>query len=108
MDAAEDEDPAALGGEGFDDGLDLAEGVAGMQLPFQIAFGLQQFQVRDGFEADDLVAAGVVDDEVAGDGEEVGATGGDGLPSFGGIGPGQHLRDHVVQILRRGKDPPQP
>lgn len=100
MDSTKDKYPPALRWQRFDDGFDLAEGFAGVQLCFGIIFALQQFQVRDRFEAHHLVAAGGVDHEVSGDGEEIGATCRHIFPVFCGIGPRHDFGDHVVQFMR--------
>jgi hypothetical protein len=99
VDAAEEENPAALAGKRIDDPLQLPQGVAGNQLGFGIAVGLQQVKVGNALKADDLVAAGIVDDQVAGDGEEKGAAGQDIFPAIGRIGAGQNLRHHIIQFV---------
>lgn len=75
-----------------------------MKLRFDIVVAAKEFQIGDGFEADDLVPAGRVDHEVAGNGEEIGAPGGDVFPVFRGIGPRHNFRHHVLQLMRAGQD----
>lgn len=99
MDSAEQEHPAALAGQGVHDALKLPEGVAGDELGFAIAVRLEQLHVGYGLEADDLVAAGIIDDEVAGNGEEKGTSGRDILPTISGIGTSEALRHHVLQLM---------
>jgi len=106
VDTAKNEDSAALCRKRIDDCFDLAQGFAGVELCFHIIFALQQLQVGNGFETDHLVAAGCVDHQIAGDGEEIGPARGDIFPIFGGIGAGKNLRDHVFQFLIGGKYPP--
>lgn len=100
VNAAKNEDAAALGRQRIDDRLDLAKCFARMQLRFDIIVALQQLRVGDRFKAHHLVAAGGVDDEIAGNGEEIGAAGGDVFPVLRRIGAGQNLRDHIVQLMR--------
>lgn len=107
LDAAEDEDPAALGGERLDDRLDLPQRLAGMQLRFHIVLATQQLQIGDRFETHHLVAAGGVDHEVSGDGEQIGPTRRHILPIFRGIGAGHNFGDHVVQLVGGGQDAPE-
>ncbi len=99
VNATKDEDAAALGGQRLDDGFDLTQRFAGVQLGLDIIFAAQQFQIGDGFETDHLVTAGGVDDEVAGDSEEIGATGGHIFPIIRGIGAGHDLCDHIFQFM---------
>ncbi|SEK05859.1 hypothetical protein SAMN05518849_13913 [Sphingobium sp. AP50] len=100
VDAAKNEDTAALGGQRLDDRLDLTQRFAGMQLGFDIILATQQFQVGDGFEAHHLVAARGVDHQVACDGEQIGSTRRHIFPVFRGIGASQYLGDHVFQFMR--------
>lgn len=104
MDAAKNKDAAALNRKRIDNRLHLTQGFARVELRFGIAFALQQFKVGDRFEADHLVAAGGVDHQVAGDGEQIGAAGGDVGPVFGGVGAGQNLCDHVLQFMPGGQN----
>lgn len=108
MDAAENEDPAALCRKRIDDRFHLSQRFAGVKLGLHVIFALQQFQIGDGFETDHLVPAGGVDHQVAGYGKEIGPARSDIFPIFSGIGAGQNLRDHVFQFLIGRKDPPQP
>ncbi len=107
MHAAKDEDPAALHRKRIDDGLDLAQRLAGMKLGFDIMLALKQFQVGDCLETDDFVAAGGVDNQIARDGEQIGAAGGHILPVFRGIGAGQNLRHHILKLMGRRQDAPE-
>ncbi len=104
MDAPKNEDTAALGRQRLDDCLDLTQRFAGVELGFDIVLAAQQFEVCNRFEAHHLVAAGGVDDEVAGDGEKIGPAGGDIFPVFGGVGAGQNLCDHILQLMIGGQD----
>ena len=104
MDAAENEHAATLGWQRLDDGFDLPQRFTGMKLGFNAVVAAQQFQVRDGFKADDLVASRRVDDEVAGDREQIGAACRHIFPIFGGIGPGHDFRAHVIQFVGGWKD----
>ncbi len=104
MDATEDEDAAALRGKRLDDRFDLAERFAGVELGFDAVFAAEQFEVGDGFETDHLVAAGGVDHEVAGDGEEIGSSRRHILPIFRGIGAGQDFRDHILKLVGGRED----
>ena len=108
MDTAQDKYPPALRRKRFDDSFDLPQGLAGMKLSLDTVFGLQQFQVSDRFEADHLVAAGIVDDQIAGDREQIGAACRHIVPIFRGIGTGHDLGDHVVKFQEGGQDPPKP
>lgn len=108
MDAAKNEDAAALRGQRLDDRLDLAQRFAGVELGLDIILAAQQFEVCYRLEAHHLVAAGGVDDEVAGDREEVGPAGGHIFPVIRGIGAGHDLGDHVVQFVGRRKYPAKP
>lgn len=101
MDAPQNEYAATLGWQRLDDGFHLSQCLAGMKLGLDIIFAAQQFQIGDGFETDHLVAAGGVDDEVAGDGEQIGAARRHILPIFRGIGAGQYFRDHILQLMGR-------
>lgn len=76
-----------------------------MQLGLDIIFPTQQFQIGDRLETDYLVAARCIDDEVAGDREEIGAAGRDIFPVFGGVGPRHDFRAHIFQLMRRRKNP---
>jgi len=99
MNAAEDEDPAALRRKRVDDGFDLSKPLSRMQLRFGIIIALQQFQVCDGFETHHLVAASGINDEIARYREEIGASRSHILPVFRSIGAGQNLSDHIVQLV---------
>ena len=105
MDAAENEDAAALCGKRIDNRLHLAQGFAGMKLGFHVIFTLQQFQIGNGLETHHLVPAGSVDHQIASDGEKIGATRGHTFPIIAGVGAGKNLRDHVFQFLIGGQDP---
>ena len=108
MDTAQDKYPPALRRKRFDDSFDLPQGLAGMKLSLDTVFGLQQFQVSDRFEADHLVAAGIVDDQIAGDREQIGATCGHIVPVFCGISTGHDLGDDVVKFQEGRQNPPEP
>ena len=99
MDTAKNKYAAALGWQRIDDRFYLAQCFAGVQLRFQIAFMLEQFKVGNGFEADHLVPAGIVDDEIAGDGEQIGPARRHIFPAFRGVGASQHFRHHVFQFM---------
>lgn len=105
VNAAQNENATALGGQRLDDRLDLTQSFAGVQLGLDIIFAAQQFQIGDGFEADHLVTASRVDDEVAGNGEEIGATGGHIFPIFRSIGAGHDLCDHIFQFMGGWQNP---
>ncbi len=105
MDAAENEDAAALCRQRIDDGFDLAERFAGVELRLHIVLALEQFEIGDRFETHHLVAAGGVDHQIAGDGEQIGPAGGHIFPVFGGIGAGKNLRHHILQFLIGRDDP---
>lgn len=81
--------------------------VAGAQLRFQILPGLQQLYLGNGFEGDDPLAAGEVDNQVARDGVEILATALNVLPVGIGIGAGKNLRHQIVQIVRVARQSPQ-
>ena len=72
------------------------------------AAALRRQRLDDRLETHHLVAAGGVDDQIAGDGEEIGAAGGDIFPVIGGIGAGQDLGDHVLQFVGGRQYPPEP
>ncbi len=108
MDAAKNEDPTALRRQRIDDRFDLTQCFAGVELCFHVIFALQQFQIGNGFEAHHLVAAGGIDDEVAGDREQIGTARRHIFPIFGGIGACEYLRDHILQFLIGRKYPPEP
>lgn len=99
MDAAQNEYAAALGRQRLDDRFYLPQRFTGVQLCFDIILAAQQFQIGDRLEADHLVTACRVDDEVAGDGEQIGAACRHILPIFRGIGAGQNLCDHIFQFM---------
>lgn len=107
MDAAKNEHATALGRQRLDDDLYLTQRFAGVQLRLDRIFAAQQFQVGHGFEADHLVTAGGVDDEVAGDGEKIGAACRHIFPIFRRIGAGHDFGDHVVQFMGGGQNAPQ-
>lgn len=93
--------PPRLGREPLDNILNQPQFVARVQLRLQILVGLEQLQIRYGLEGDDLGPAGLVDHQVAGDGEEKGAPGGDPLPVRHRIGPHEHFGHQVLQLFRR-------
>jgi len=107
MDAAKNEGAAALRRQGIDDRLHLAKGVAGVELRFHAGAGLKQLKIGDGFETDHLVAAGIVDHQVARNGEKIGTTGGNALPCFAGISPRHDFRHHIVQFMMARQNPSQ-
>lgn len=107
MDAAEDEDPAALGGQRIDDRFHLAKGFAGMELRLDI-LALQQLKIGDGLETDHLVPPCRVDHQVARDGEQIRPASRHILPIFSGIGTREHLCHHIFQLMGGRKYPPQP
>lgn len=106
MDAAKNKYSPTLRGQRIDDCFYLPQCFARMQLRFDIAFVLEQFQVCDGFETDHLVPAGGVDDEVAGDGEQIGSARRHIFPIFRGVGTGEDFGHHVVKFMGGGKYPP--
>ena len=108
VDTAQDKYPPALRRKRLDDRFDLPQGFAGMKLSLDTVFGLQQVQVSDCFETDHLVAPGIVDDQIAGDGEEIGAACRHIVPVFRGIGTGHDLGNHVVKFQEGGQNPPKP
>lgn len=105
VDAAKNEDAAALRRQRIDDRLDLTQCFAGVELRLHIIFALKQFEIGDRLETHHLVAAGGVDHQIAGDGEQIGPAGGDIFPIFGGVGAGENLRDHIFQFLVGRKYP---
>lgn len=107
VDAAENEDPAALCRKRIDDRFHLAQRLAGVELRFHVIFALQQFQVGDGFETHHLVPAGGVDHQIARYREQIGAARRYIFPIFSSIGAGKYLRDHVFQFLIGRQDSPQ-
>ena len=108
VDAAKNEDAAALRGQRLDDCLDLAQRFAGMELGLDIILAAQQFQVGDRLEAHHLVAARGIDDEVAGNREQIGSAGGHIFPIIRGIGAGHDLCDHVLQFMGGRQNPAKP
>ena len=108
MNPSKDKNPTALRRQGLHDGFDLAQRLACVQLSFDIAVALQQLKVCDGFETHHLVAPGIVDHQVAGDGEQVSASCGDIFPIFGGEGAGHDLCHHVVKLMGGREYPPEP
>lgn len=102
MNPAQKEDAAALPRQRFDDGMQVPQCVPCDQLRLDTAFGVEQVEIRDRLKADDLVATGVVDHQIAGNGKQVRATGSHILPALRSVGACQHFGDHVVHILRRG------
>ncbi len=107
MDASQDEDAPALRRQRLDDGFHLAQRLAGMKLRLDIILAPQQFQVGDRLETHHLVAAGGIDDQVAGNREQIGPARRHIFPIFRGIGAGQNLGDHVFQFMRGRQYPPQ-
>lgn len=99
MDATKNENATTLRRQRFDNGFDLTQRFAGVQLRFDIIVAAQQFQIGDRFETDHLVAAGRVDDEVAGDREQIGAARRHIFPIIGGIGPCHDFRAHILQLM---------
>ncbi len=107
VNTAKNEDAATLCWQRLDDRLHLTQRFAGVQLGLDIILATQQFQVGDGLETDHLVAARRIDDEVAGNSEQIGAPGRHILPIFRGIGAGHDLGDHVLQFMGGWQYPPQ-
>lgn len=107
VNSSQDEYAAALGGQRLDDRLYLTQCFAGLQLCFDRVFAAQQFQIGDRFEADDLVAAGGVDDEVAGDREQIGAASRHIFPIVRCISAGQDFGNHILQFVRGREYPAQ-
>ena len=107
MNAPQDEYAPALRRQRLDDRFDLTQRFAGMKLGFDVIFATQQFEIGDGFEADHLVAAGGIDDEIAGDGEKIGPPGRDVFPVIRGIGPRQDFCDHILKFVVGRQDAPQ-
>ena len=108
MNSTKNENPTALRGQRLDDGLDLPQRLSCMQLRFDIAVPLQQLKVRDRFETHHLVAPGVVDHQIAGDREQVGAPRRHIFPIFGGVGTSHDLGYHIVQLMGGRQDPSKP
>lgn len=108
MNASQDEDAAALRRQRLDDHLDLAQRFAGMKLRLDVIFAAQQFQIGDRLETHHLVAAGGVDDQIAGNREQIGPARRHIFPIFSGIGAGQNLGDHVFQFMGGRQYSPQP
>lgn len=104
---AEEEDAPALARQRIDDVLEMAKRVAGDEIRFGVAVRLEQLEIGDRLEADDLVAARIIDDQVTGDGEEESTTRADICPVFRRIGAGKNLRDHVFRFLGRRQDTPE-
>lgn len=104
MNAAKNENAAALGRERLDDAFDLPQRFAGVELGFDIILATEQFEIGDRFEADDFVPACRVDHQIACDGEEIGAPCRDIFPVVGGIGPSQDFGDHILQLVGAGED----
>lgn len=107
MDSPKDEYATALGGQRLDDGFDLPQRIARVQLPLKADVGLQKFEVGNAFEADDLVPSRIVDDKITGNREKIGASGSNRLPILRGISTGQNFGHRIFQLLRRGQDTPE-
>lgn len=107
MDASQDEDAAALRRQRLDDGFHLTQRLAGVELRLDVILAAQQLQIGDRLKTHYLVAAGGVDDQVAGDREQIGSARRHIFPIFRGIGAGQNLGDHVFQFMRGRQYPPQ-
>ncbi len=107
MDTAQDKYLPALRRKRFDDRFDLPQGFAGMKLSLDTVFGLQQVQVSDCFETDHLVAPGIVDDQIAGDREQIGTARRYIVPIFRGIGTDHDLGDHVVKFQEGWQNSPE-
>lgn len=97
--APQEKDPARLLRQLFDDRLQSPELVARDQLRLDIGPGLQELEIGDRLEGDDLAAPRIVDDEVAGDFEQIGAAGPDIRPVGRGIGAGENLGAKIVELM---------
>lgn len=109
MHAPEQEDPSPLPRHPVDEGLQPAQLVPSLDLALDGRLvRTQHVEVGHEIQRHDGLAPQGVDQQVACDGEEVGATGGDAGELLRLIGARQALGDEVVHIEARRADPPQP
>lgn len=88
----------------IDDRLKVTKLVAGLERRLGRMIGVEKIEIGQHLEGDDLVAAGFVDQQVAGDLEQIGAAGG-GLSDLAvGEGPRHRLGDDIVDIGALWKD----
>ncbi len=102
------EGPARLRGERFDDAFEMPQRVARIEHLVIGYAALEHFQIGDIVDRDDHLAPLLVDQDIvrrAGDeGEPVAHL----APAVIGIGARHHLRDQIVEIVRIAHQPPQP
>ncbi len=102
VNATQHKDAAALDGQRLDDRLEMAQLVPGMKARLQPVVDLQHVEVRHQVERDNFVAARDVDQQIAGDLEQVSATRGDAREIGGDIGARQGLGSDVLGFVRVG------
>lgn len=108
LNTAQNEDPAGLRGEFVENALHPPEVIARAKLRLHVIAGLEEFDFTDRLERDDLVTPGLVDDEIARDGEEIGLAVRHLTPIGIGKGTRQNFGNQVLMFVKPRSKPPQP
>ena len=105
--ASQEENPAGLRGQLFDDRLQSPELVAGEKLRLDIGTGLQEVEIGNRLEGDDLAAPRGINNEIAGDFEQEGTASPDIHPIGGGIAAGKDFGAKIVEFILGTRHLPQ-
>lgn len=109
MHAPQQEHLSRLHGHPVDQRLQPAQLIPRLDLPLdRRVVRPQHVEVGHEVQRHDRLATQGVDEQVAGDGEQIGPTGGDPRELVRLVGPGKALGDEVVHVEARRADPPQP
>lgn len=109
MNAPQKEDLARLRGHAVDQGLQPPQLVPRLDLPFDRRIvRAQHIEVGHEVQRHDGFAPHGVDQEVAGDGQEIGAPGGDPGEVLSLVGARQAFGHQVIDVEARRADSPQP
>lgn len=107
-DTAAEKYTTALWRQAIDRLLDVPQFITGTQSRFGGTIDLQAFDIGDIVERDHGIAPRLIDQDVAGDAEQIMFAAGYPRPIIGGISACEALRNDIVKIGVRGEHAPQP
>lgn len=104
VDAAQNEGAAALRREGIENGLKVAQLIAGVKRLFGRMIDQQHIQFGNQFKSNDLFAPCFVDQQIAGDLEQKCLAAVDAMNIATGIGTGHAFGDYVIHVATARHD----